>query len=141
MPISTKIRLIMLCLSDFELYSRWVPLLERPNRLVKLTKLNQIGLNPRKSFLVCYQQQFYDLKHCEPTRDENELIQFFEQLWNVIISLTCQPQVTNHAKNAWQALNRHSSGPDRFTTERRCYEIIQKLIDVLNCHFFRVCFF
>ena len=45
----------MLCLSDFELYSRWVPLLEGPNRLVKLTKLNQTGLNPRKSFLVCYQ--------------------------------------------------------------------------------------
>ena len=26
MPISTKIRLTMLCLSGFELYSRWVPL-------------------------------------------------------------------------------------------------------------------
>ena len=28
MPIYTKIRLTMLCLSGFELHSRWVPLIE-----------------------------------------------------------------------------------------------------------------
>ena len=39
MPISivyTKIRLTMLCLSGFELYSHWVPLILRKHRVVPI---------------------------------------------------------------------------------------------------------
>ena len=45
--LNTKIRLTMLCLSGFELYSRWVPLLKQQRRrLRKLHLKSEFALLP-----------------------------------------------------------------------------------------------
>ena len=53
--LNTKIRLTMLCLSGFELYSRWVPLLKRQRRRLRKLHLKSefaSNLNRRLSHLI-----------------------------------------------------------------------------------------
>ena len=57
----TKIRLTILCLSDFELYSRWVPL--KGTALCILMRLLQISINMafaavKLKFKTYYKMQF-----------------------------------------------------------------------------------
>ena len=66
--LNTKIRLTMLCLSGFELYSRWVPLLKQQRRRLRKLHLKSefaSNLNRRLFHLIQF-VKFWScvLKHC-----------------------------------------------------------------------------